>query len=127
MQLNCIHFLHLLVGMIIDFGKGCQSKKLHAIKLYKMVAAFPLGKLLYLGVKQMSKPLARGIQRRALNSPFIRTYICSPPAQCEPVCIHPHHTMYSPLLLAYSVTLAGSVCEDETDGCQRAHTSQAAQ
>jgi len=46
-----------------------------------MVAVFPLGKLLYLGIKQMSKPISRVIQQRAAKSPFIRTYICAPPAQ----------------------------------------------
>ncbi|GAU89643.1 hypothetical protein RvY_02172-1 [Ramazzottius varieornatus] len=46
-----------------------------------VVAAFPLAKLLYLAVRQVSKPIAAGIKTRAKASPFFRTYICMPPAQ----------------------------------------------
>ncbi|XP_026544632.1 optic atrophy 3 protein [Notechis scutatus] len=47
-----------------------------------MVAgAFPIAKLLYLGVRQLSKPLAARIKDGARASPFFRQYICGPPAQ----------------------------------------------
>ncbi|XP_039218100.1 optic atrophy 3 protein [Crotalus tigris] len=47
-----------------------------------MVAgAFPIAKLLYLGVRQLSKPLAARIKDGARASPFFRHYICGPPAQ----------------------------------------------
>ncbi|KAM6427575.1 optic atrophy 3 protein [Liasis olivaceus] len=47
-----------------------------------MVAgAFPIAKLLYLGVRQISKPLAARIKDGARASPFFRQYICGPPAQ----------------------------------------------
>ncbi|OWA51899.1 putative OPA3-like protein [Hypsibius exemplaris] len=46
-----------------------------------VVAAFPLAKLAYLAVRQISKPIAAGIKNRAKASPFFRTYICMPPAQ----------------------------------------------
>ncbi|XP_062996748.1 optic atrophy 3 protein [Elgaria multicarinata webbii] len=43
--------------------------------------AFPIAKLLYLGVRQISKPLAARIKDGARASPFFRQYICGPPAQ----------------------------------------------
>ncbi|XP_065511316.1 optic atrophy 3 protein [Caloenas nicobarica] len=47
-----------------------------------MVAgAFPLAKLLTLGARQLSRPLAARIKAGARASPFFRTYICLPPAQ----------------------------------------------
>ncbi|XP_015676162.1 optic atrophy 3 protein [Protobothrops mucrosquamatus] len=47
-----------------------------------MVAgAFPIAKLLYLGVRQLSKPLAARIKDGARASPFFRQYVCGPPAQ----------------------------------------------
>ncbi|XP_076442443.1 optic atrophy 3 protein homolog [Babylonia areolata] len=47
-----------------------------------MVAgAFPIVKLGYLAVKQISKPLANHIKRNAKSSPFFRKYVCMPPAQ----------------------------------------------
>ncbi|XP_025105182.1 putative OPA3-like protein CG13603 [Pomacea canaliculata] len=47
-----------------------------------MVAgAFPLVKLGYLAVKQISKPLANVIKLRAKKHPFFRKYVCMPPAQ----------------------------------------------
>ncbi|XP_044523239.1 optic atrophy 3 protein [Gracilinanus agilis] len=45
------------------------------------VGAFPIAKLLYLGVRQISKPLAQRIKEGARRSQFFRTYICLPPAQ----------------------------------------------
>ncbi|XP_061875628.1 optic atrophy 3 protein [Colius striatus] len=47
-----------------------------------MVAgAFPLAKLLTLGARQLSRPLAARIKAGARASPFFRTYVCLPPAQ----------------------------------------------
>ncbi|XP_054884499.1 optic atrophy 3 protein homolog [Poeciliopsis prolifica] len=46
-----------------------------------VVGAFPIAKLLYLGVRQMSKPLANRIKAGARRSEFFKTYICLPPAQ----------------------------------------------
>ncbi|XP_071787269.1 optic atrophy 3 protein homolog [Asterias amurensis] len=44
-------------------------------------AAFPVIKLASLAIKQISKPLAKRIQLMAKTRPFIRKYICMPPAQ----------------------------------------------
>ncbi|XP_041797188.1 optic atrophy 3 protein homolog [Chelmon rostratus] len=46
-----------------------------------VVGAFPIAKLLYLGVRQMSKPVANRIKAGARRSDFFRNYICLPPAQ----------------------------------------------
>ncbi|XP_061538057.1 optic atrophy 3 protein homolog [Phycodurus eques] len=46
-----------------------------------VVGAFPIAKLLYLGVKQMSKPVANRIKAGARRSEFFKNYICLPPAQ----------------------------------------------
>ncbi|KAG8448454.1 hypothetical protein GDO86_015518 [Hymenochirus boettgeri] len=47
-----------------------------------VVGAFPIAKLLYLGVRQISKPIANRIKAGARRSEFFKTYICLPPAQC---------------------------------------------
>lgn len=52
-----------------------------------MVVVFPLGKLIYLGIKQISKPISRRLQAGAKSSPFVRKYICMPPAQSKGVAI----------------------------------------
>ncbi|CAL1571038.1 unnamed protein product [Knipowitschia caucasica] len=46
-----------------------------------VVGAFPLAKLLYLGVRQMSKPVANRIKAGARRSEFFKNYVCLPPAQ----------------------------------------------
>ncbi|XP_068766517.1 optic atrophy 3 protein [Struthio camelus] len=47
-----------------------------------MVAgAFPVAKLLTLGARQLSRPLAARIKAAARASPFFRAYVCLPPAQ----------------------------------------------
>ncbi|XP_067831005.1 optic atrophy 3 protein homolog [Heptranchias perlo] len=46
-----------------------------------VVGAFPIAKLLVLGVRQISKPLANFIKINARRSQFFKTYICLPPAQ----------------------------------------------
>ena len=45
------------------------------------MVAFPLGKLLSLAMKQVSRPIAYQLKSAAKRSPFMRRYICSPPAQ----------------------------------------------
>ncbi|XP_021101476.1 optic atrophy 3 protein isoform X1 [Heterocephalus glaber] len=46
-----------------------------------VVGAFPMAKLLYLGIRQVSKPLANRIKEAARRSEFFKTYVCLPPAQ----------------------------------------------
>ncbi|KAJ8372761.1 hypothetical protein AAFF_G00277040 [Aldrovandia affinis] len=46
-----------------------------------VVGAFPIAKLLYLGVRQLSKPLANRIKSGARRSEFFKNYVCLPPAQ----------------------------------------------
>ncbi|KAM9811799.1 optic atrophy 3 protein homolog [Syngnathus typhle] len=46
-----------------------------------VVGAFPIAKLLYLGVKQLSKPVANRIKAGARRSEFFKNYVCMPPAQ----------------------------------------------
>ncbi|KAJ7990130.1 hypothetical protein DPEC_G00297140 [Dallia pectoralis] len=45
------------------------------------VGAFPIAKLLYLGVRQLSKPVANKLKAGALRSEFFKTYVCLPPGQ----------------------------------------------
>ncbi|BFZ12009.1 hypothetical protein BsWGS_15048 [Bradybaena similaris] len=45
------------------------------------MAPFPLFKLGYLAIKQISKPLANYIKSQAKSSPVFRKYVCMPPAQ----------------------------------------------
>jgi hypothetical protein len=51
--------------------------------LRMVVGAFPIAKLGALLVRQVSKPIANMLIRRAKNYPFFRQYICMPPAQCK--------------------------------------------
>ena len=46
-----------------------------------MVGPFPLAKLGFLVVKQISKPIATGLARRAKTSLFFRDWVCIPVAQ----------------------------------------------
>ncbi|XP_030075758.1 optic atrophy 3 protein [Microcaecilia unicolor] len=46
-----------------------------------VVGAFPIAKLLVLGIRQLSKPLANRMKAAARTSEFFKTYICLPPAQ----------------------------------------------
>ncbi|KAM7340173.1 hypothetical protein ACRRTK_000788 [Alexandromys fortis] len=52
-----------------------------------VVGAFPMAKLFYLGIRQVSKPLANRIKEAARRSEFFKTYICLPPAQQSSVVI----------------------------------------
>ena len=45
------------------------------------IGAFPLAKLGFVLVKQISKPIANGIANRARKSKLFRNYICIPVAQ----------------------------------------------
>ena len=47
------------------------------------MVAFPLGKLVYLGIKQLSKPISIQLRSSAAKHPFVSKYICAPPAHCE--------------------------------------------
>ncbi|XP_028818463.1 optic atrophy 3 protein homolog [Denticeps clupeoides] len=46
-----------------------------------VVGAFPIAKLLYLGVRQLSKPVANRMKEGARRSEFFKNYVCLPPAQ----------------------------------------------
>ena len=46
-----------------------------------VVGAFPLAKLGFVLVKQISKPIANGIANRARKSKTFRDYVCIPVAQ----------------------------------------------
>ena len=45
------------------------------------MVAFPLGKLFYLGIKQLAKPISIQLRSSAAKHPFVSKYICAPPAQ----------------------------------------------
>ncbi|KAH8859643.1 putative OPA3-like protein [Schistosoma japonicum] len=46
-----------------------------------MVGAFPVFKLGALAIKQIGKPLANYLKRKAKTNTFFRNYVCLPPAQ----------------------------------------------
>ena len=48
---------------------------------------FPLIKVAYLGVRQISKPLANVLKRNAKEYPFLRNKILIPSAQCKFLCV----------------------------------------
>jgi len=52
-------------------------------ELRMVVGAFPIAKLGALLLRQVSKPIANMLIKRAKNYPFFRQYICMPPAQCK--------------------------------------------
>lgn len=52
-----------------------------SISAKMVVGAFPIAKLLYLGVRQLSKPVANRIKAGARRSEFFKSYVCLPPAQ----------------------------------------------
>lgn len=54
---------------------------MRSVSAKMVVGAFPIAKLLYLGVRQLSKPVANRIKAGARRSEFFKTYICLPPAQ----------------------------------------------
>ncbi len=64
---------------ILDNPQGQDPCHSHCLGI--MVAAFPLAKLGLLVVKQISKPLANAIARRAKSSKFFRNWVCIPTAQ----------------------------------------------
>lgn len=81
----------------IDRKRPSQSARLRMpLATAKMVVgAFPMAKLLYLGIRQVSKPLANRIKEAARRSEFFKTYICLPPAQREshPTSLQPSHSL----------------------------------
>ena len=52
-----------------------------------MVLAFPAGKLAYLAIKQVSKPVAKAVASGAKRSDFFKNYVCIPPARSKFVTI----------------------------------------
>uniref|UniRef100_A0A4W3GHY0 Uncharacterized protein n=1 Tax=Callorhinchus milii TaxID=7868 RepID=A0A4W3GHY0_CALMI len=54
-----------------------------------VVGAFPIAKLLMLGIRQLSKPLANRLKAGAVRSEFFKSYVCLPPAQRESVPVPP--------------------------------------
>ncbi|GCC34778.1 optic atrophy 3 protein homolog [Chiloscyllium punctatum] len=46
-----------------------------------VVGAFPIAKLLMLGIRQVSRPLANSIKANARRNEFFKRYVCLPPAQ----------------------------------------------
>ena len=66
------------VGGAPPSQQGCACPRAAA---EMVVGAFPMAKLFYLGIRQVSKPLANRIKDAARRSEFFKTYICLPPAQ----------------------------------------------
>ena len=60
-----------------------DDERARGVAKANMVVALPLGKLVYLGIKQISRPISRRIQAGAVRSPLFRKYVCVPPAQCK--------------------------------------------
>jgi hypothetical protein len=86
--------MRYLVFDITPDGIGCQISsviicschlicELWGFERRMVVGAFPIAKLGTLLVRQVSKPIANMLIRRAKNYPFFRKYICMPPAQCK--------------------------------------------
>ena len=63
------------------FPPGLRHRRWSSIA--ERMVAFPLGKLVYLGVKQLSKPISIQLRSSAAKHPFVSKYICAPPAHCE--------------------------------------------
>jgi len=47
------------------------------------MGAFPAGKLAFLLIKQLSKPIASFAKEKAKQSFIMRNYICLPPGKCK--------------------------------------------
>ena len=81
------------------------------------MVAFPLGKLFYLGIKQLAKPISIQLRSSAAKHPFVSKYICAPPAQGKqhgsPQTADSANDAVRPLS---SSPQSGHVCETETDG-----------
>jgi hypothetical protein len=90
--------MHRFIFVITLDGIGCQIISLISFivrccnlicqlfwdfETRMVVGAFPIAKLGTLLVRQVSKPIANMLIRRAKNYPFFRKYICMPPAQCK--------------------------------------------
>ncbi|XP_070983385.1 optic atrophy 3 protein homolog [Oncorhynchus clarkii lewisi] len=57
------------------------QRRRRSVSVKMAVGAFPIAKLLYLGVRQLSKPVANRLKAGALRSEFFKTYVCLPPGQ----------------------------------------------
>jgi hypothetical protein len=87
--------MRYFIFVLTPDGVGCQKisfvvrnrqvicKLLRVFEERMVVGAFPIAKLGTLLVRQVSKPIANMLIRRAKNYPFFRKYICMPPAQCK--------------------------------------------
>lgn len=73
---------------LIVFSYHLICQLLSGLELSMVVGAFPIAKLGALLVRQVSKPIANMLIRRAKNYPFFRKYICMPPAQCKYFKVH---------------------------------------
>lgn len=67
-----------------------------------MVAAFPVFKLGVLAVKQISRPIANRLKKRATVNGFFRRYVCIPSGQCKLVLHSFHPFLVSLPLLGHS-------------------------
>lgn len=70
-----------------------------AVVFTMVVGAFPVAKLGALLIRQISKPLANAISKKAKQHPLFSRVICMPPAQCKY-----HNEFKSPAIL-YFITL----------------------
>lgn len=77
-MLNVITFVY---QTLVYLASCPASSAGNDISAKMVVGAFPIAKLLYLGIRQMSKPVANRIKAGARRSDFFKTYICLPPAQ----------------------------------------------
>lgn len=48
-----------------------------------VIGSFPVVKLAWLALRQISLPIAQKIKDEAKRNPFFRNNICMPPAQCK--------------------------------------------
>ena len=90
------------------------------------MVAFPLGKLVYLGMKQLSKPISFQLRSSAARHPFVSKYICAPPAQSSSALSNLAQVSNAVLFLPSSPQ-TGHVCETETDGHEGKGGVQAAE
>jgi len=74
-----------------------------ALSAKMVVGAFPIAKLLYLGVRQLGKPVANRIKAGARRSEFFKNYICLPPAQGKRAFVCSCLTIWCQSMLTVSV------------------------
>ena len=66
---------------ILSCNFNVNVNKILRVIVKMAIGAFPLAKLGFVLVKQISKPIANGIANRARKSKLFRNYICIPVAQ----------------------------------------------